>query len=202
MKINIVGNGSFGTFLKKEFIAKGHEVNRTAKYDIHILAVPFQSYEKVATYLVKEYGKYIHLVNVCSVQEETNKILAKAVGTQGTVTGIHPLFGERSSKNISDRVSIVTWVHSSKSQKVLNLFSEISMVREDGISGKEHDEMMAKTHLKVVEISQQIQKIVEEAEGIPDYMWTPSFRKMKEMADQFLDMPAGTKDSILANKYK
>lgn len=204
MKVSVIGDGSFGKFLTVEFIkTEGWVYSPTKETDLFILAVPYAAYPEAAKNLIEEFGAGIHLVNVCSVQEETNKLLSNMINPYigGCVTGIHPLFGQRSSKDISDRVSIVTLRYSSKSDDAIKLFSKISMVRNDGMTGAMHDQYMAKTHLQVVRISEQIQEIVNNAKDVPDYMLTPSFKKMKEVANQFLDMTPGTKASILSNKY-
>lgn len=67
MKIQIIGNGSFGTFLN-EILTPIYEIVDSA--DIVILAVPKSAYEEVCR---EHSGKL--LVNVCSVQVETNKII-------------------------------------------------------------------------------------------------------------------------------
>lgn len=191
MKIKIIGKGSFGNFLSKEF---SDDLSETP--DAFILAIPFDGYDHVAKSIVDMFGKESHLVNVCSVQDETNHILLKH---SKNVTGIHPLFGERSSKNREDRISIVT-LKTDQSEGIINLFSKISVIKDNDVNGKIHDIIMAKTHLKVIQVADQIQKIVNDAHGIPEHFLTPSFKKMKELSEQCLDMPIGTRNSILSNK--
>lgn len=191
-QIQIEGNGVFGSFLKT-ILSPHCDIVNTA--DIVILAVPFSAYEDVAS----KYKNKL-LVNVCSVQEETNRICLKY---SDQVLGIHPMFGPRSPED--GRTSIVT-LDTVYQNPVLELFSKISAIithYPDGrfITGKLHDEMMAKTHLQVIKISDMISKIVYDARDIPDDFLPTSFKRLKSMADQFLDMPPGTKESILANKY-
>lgn len=204
MNVSIIGDGSFGRFLAKEFYNKlSLVVPIPTPRNVFILAIPLQAYRETAKRLTDQYGKGIHMVNVCSVQEETNEILMEHISPMdGCVTGIHPMFGERSSPNISERISIVTLKSSPRSNDVVELFSKISMIRDDGTSAAVHDRWMALTHLEVVRMADWIQETTRNAKDVPDYALTPSFRKMKELANQFLDMPAGTRESILANKYK
>jgi hypothetical protein len=60
---------------------------------------------------------------------------------------------------------------------------------------------MSLTHVKVIQIAEQIKEIVDSAKDIPEYLITPSFKKMRELSEQFLDMSEGTKRSILSNPY-
>lgn len=196
MKIAIIGDGVFGNFMKIEL----HDLNdillidNPSLADFILMCVPFESIESVAIRF-----KDKHLINVCSVQEETNIFCTKHTKN---VTGIHPMFGPRSPKE--GRTSLLT-MSSENSSKVIDVFSKMSDVIDniDGvqITGEMHDKMMAKTHKKVVEISDHILKLVDEAKDIPDNCLPTSFKRLKQMAEQFLDMPSGTRSSILANKF-
>lgn len=201
MNITIEGDGVFGTFLKKELSA---HINIDEESSVVILAVPASAYYHVA---MKHHGK--HLINVCSVQEDTTNICLEF---SDLVTSIHPMFGPRSPTE--GRSCIVTRAVTDSDSKhanaevqmVLDMFSKIcsTMVYEVGgvsITPRMHDEMMAKTHLKVVEISDYILQLVDSAKDIPEECLPTSFKRLKAMAEQFLDMPAGTKESILSNKY-
>ncbi|GBG14300.1 uncharacterized protein NMK_1888 [Novimethylophilus kurashikiensis] len=189
--INIVGAGVFGTFLRT-VLAPFCLFSEDA--DIAILAVPFDAYEDVAS---AHAGK--HLVNVCSVQDATNSICLRH---SDRVTGIHPMFGPRSPA--AGRTSIVTLTNSC-SDEVLEVFGSISSLVEfangERITGETHDRMMAKTHLQVVRLADKINAIVADASDIPDECLPTSFKRLKAMAEQFLDMPPGTKSSILANSH-
>ncbi|MCK5555710.1 MAG: prephenate dehydrogenase/arogenate dehydrogenase family protein, partial [Alphaproteobacteria bacterium] len=110
MKINIIGNGVFGTFLKKCF---SELIELSEDADIVILAVPISAYKDVAK---KHAGK--HLINVCSVQMKTNEICG---GYSKYVTGIHPVFGPNSPK--SGRTCIVTKT-CEKSNEIIGLFEK------------------------------------------------------------------------------
>lgn len=191
-KIAIEGSGVFGTFLRQA-LEPFCSIEDAA--EIVILAVPFDAYEVVAA---KHAGK--HLVNVCSVQEATNEACLR---NSDRVTGIHPMFGPRSPAE--GRTSIVTHM-CHESAVVLDLFASISslvmQVRGEFITGRLHDEMMAKTHLQVVLLADTIGRIVEEAADVPDECLPTSFKRMRAMAEQFLDMPPGTRSSILANQKK
>ena len=201
--ITIEGTGVFGTFLRKELSPHFNIVDTS---NIIVLAVPASAYEQVA----KKYshGGY-HLVNVCSVQEETTNICLRH---SDTVTSIHPMFGPRSPAD--GRTCILTYNgidgiskgRDREIQQVIDGFAKISSKIVTEFNGqpmtpKLHDEMMAKTHMKVVQISDNILKIVEDAKDIPDECLPTSFKRLRDMAVQLLDMPPGTRDSILSNKY-
>jgi prephenate dehydrogenase len=201
MNITIEGNGVFGTFLRKELSA---HVNIDDDSSVVILAVPASAYEAMA---LKHQNK--HLINVCSIQEDTT---STCLETSSLVTSIHPMFGPRSPAD--GRSCIVTRAITNSSSKmankevqmVLDLFAKIctTMVYEVNgvkITPRMHDEMMAKTHMKVVEISDHILQLVANAKDIPEECLPTSFKRLKAMAEQFLDMPLGTKESILSNKY-
>lgn len=191
IEVTIEGDGVFGTFLRT-VLAPFCLITDDA--DIVILAVPFHAYDEVAA---AHAGK--HLVNVCSVQEQTNTTCLKY---STRVTGIHPMFGPRSPA--AGRTCLVTLTNS-QSEDVLELFGSISTLVEfangERITGKLHDAIMAKTHLQVVRLADKISAIVQAAADVPDECLPTSFKRLKAMAEQFLDMPPGTKSSILANKH-
>ena len=195
-RVNVVGDGVFGTFLKEEF-AKIGVIQDPLSYFV-ILAVPFSAYAEVAG---NHSGK--HLINVCSIQEESTKICREH---SDNVTGIHPMFGPRTT-DPTERNCVMTY-QSFPSDQVTELFEGIGCkiitrlpVTNEKISGKMHDIIMAKTHVKVVMLSNQILKAVKGTETIPDELLPTSFKRMRAMAQQFLDMPRGTKESILSNPY-
>ena len=199
--ITIEGTGVFGTFLSKEL---SPHFNIVDDANIIILAVPASAYIDVAE---KHAGK--HLVNVCSVQEDTTKTCLQF---SDMVTSIHPMFGPRSpvdgrtciltfdcrdgiSTKCADEVARVIEGFAKISSKIVTEFNGIPM------TPKLHDKMMAKTHMKVVQISDTILNIVENAKDIPDECLPTSFKRLRDMAVQMLDMPKGTRDSILSNKH-
>lgn len=189
--VSIVGTGVFGTFLTKELSAFC-EIDPNS--DIVLMAVPASAYAEVAS---KHAGK--HLVNICSVQEDTTLACLQC---SDRVTAVHPMFGPRSP--LEGRTSIVTH-QSLDSGGILALFSRISLLVFEAnglpIDGASHDKMMAKTHMQVVNISGLIKQIADNAADVPENCLPTSFKRLKAMADQFLDMPDGTKSSILSNKH-
>jgi prephenate dehydrogenase len=194
-RIAIIGNGVFGTFLKEVF-KKHIEIEEWAQdADIIILAVPISSYEDVAS-CPDVQGK--HLINVCSVQDKTNKICSRY---SKSVTGIHPMFGPNSPKE--GRSCIVTKT-CKESKIVIDLFKKLGCEIVTEFHGKKmtgaiHDLIMQKTHLPVLAFGELASLIVKEAECIPDNCLPPSFKKLKALADQMKDMGEGTKESIRSN---
>ena len=192
MDIHIVGDGVFGTFLRKE-LSPYVAFNESA--DIVILAVPASAYEEIAAQFS---GK--HLINVCSVQMDTT---VKCCMHSNRVTSIHPMFGPRSP--VEGRTAILTWA-CNESQSIIELFSNIcKIVKElngESIDPPLHDRIMAVTHLQVVLLSDKITEMVKQVDWIPDELLPTSFKRLKALSEQFLDMPAGTKESILANPMK
>jgi len=201
--MKIVGDGKFGTFLKEFFdetTASGRKYHPELFQDIDfeslvILAVPFSAYEEVAK---ENEGK--HLVNVCSVQEETNKICLKY---SDRVTGIHPMFGPRSPED--SRVCILTHISEDASAADLFLKSGCGVIAKtpggDRITGKWHDKLMANTHAKAISIANFIKPLVKESWDIDDVYLPASVQKLKEVLWQLGDMSPGTLESIKANKY-
>lgn len=201
MKIGVIGDGVFGTFLKKEFhkaIPDRFDLDYT-NADILILAVPSSAYDQVAQ---THHDK--HLVNVCSTQAKTNYVCSK---WSDRVTGIHPLFGPRTAP--SARNAIVTktcdepFALESESEFVIAAFEAImggnavNHIQEG--AGWRHDEIMASTHVEVVKLQQAIQAIIKNAQHIPDEVCPNSFIKLRAFAETFGDMPDGTLSSILDN---
>ena len=193
MKVEIIGSGIFGTFLK-ELLAPHVTFHKNA--DDVILAVPLDAYEQVAS---QNAGK--HLINVCSVQRDTNEICLRHTEN---VTGIHPLFGPRSLD--SDKVSILTQ-SCSRSELVTELFQkvgvEICTTLPDGrlIDGELHDRMMADTHLAGMRIAESLRDIVDTASWVPDKFVPPSFQRIRDFVLQCQDFSPGTASSIKANPF-
>jgi len=202
MKLQIIGDGSFGSFLK-EILAPHFEILPEA--DSVILAVPFSAYENVAS---SNEGK--HLINVCSVQKPSTDICLKY---SDRVTSLHPLFGRRTP--IEKRNTIWTYSYTADNDTWLsqvdtevefhNLFMQVSRIHLS-FNGKfftpeSHDVLMAKTHIAALLGAQQLKIFVDRAKDIPDELIPNSFRLMREFVKTLEDMPSGTIDSILANPY-
>lgn len=190
MKISIVGQGVFGTFLMQE-LAPHAEIAEDA--DIVIIAVPISAFDAVAR---KHAGK--HLVNVCSVQDRPTQACLKH---SGRVTGIHPMFGPQSP--VTNRSCIVTH-QCAESAAICDLFRKIGceiVTEANGqkITGKIHDEMMRKTHLPVLMFGELAALIVEQAKDVPDNCLPTSFKRLKALAEQMKDMSPGTVESIRSN---
>ncbi len=193
MKIEIIGCGVFGKLLKALF-APHATINRSA--DDVILAVPLEAYEQVAS---QNAGR--HLVNVCSVQRDSNAICLRHTEN---VTGIHPLFGPRSVE--SDKVSILTQT-CSRTELITELFQkvgvEICTALPDGriIDGELHDRMMAATHFAGMQVAENLKDIVDAAAWVPDKFVPPSFHRIRDFVVQCQDFSPGTASSIKANPF-
>jgi prephenate dehydrogenase len=201
MKIKIIGNGVFGSFLR-ELLAPHCEFADDAQSVI--LAVPISAFHDVGA---AQAGK--HLVNVCSVQKPSTDIL---LGYSDQVTSIHPLFGPRTPADkrnailtFSCTVENDTWITSSPEFDVLKLFRQVCAIQTklNGqlFSPETHDQLMAKTHLAAMLGAKQMQVFVERAKQIPDELVPNSFRLLRQFVQTLDDMPPGTRESILANPY-
>lgn len=200
MKINIIGNGSFGTFLS-ELLGPLFEIDPTA--DSIVMAVPISAFDSVAA---ENRGK--HLINVCSVQRPSTDIILKHTAS---VTGLHPLFGRRTPPE--KRNAILTYrLSDTKSEfaeledEFLERFGMVSTIvsrdHNDTIFTPDlHDQLMAKTHVAAVLAAKQMKVFVERAEDIPDEFIPNSFRLMRDFVKTLDDMPPGTIESIMANPY-
>lgn len=199
MKIGVVGDGVFGTFLKKEFhktIPDKFDLDYT-NADVIILAVPSSAYDQVAQ---THHDK--HLVNVCSTQAKTNYVCSK---WSDRVTGIHPLFGPRTTPTARNAIVTKTCDEpfALESVFVIEVFEAImggnvvTYIPEG--DGWHHDEIMASTHVEVVKLQHAIQTIIKNAQHFPDDVCPNSFIKLRAFADTFGDMPDGTLSSILDN---
>jgi len=114
MKVAIVGDGVFGTFLKKELAAHCKIVGYDDA-DYAILAVPVSAYDEAACE-----WQHKHLVNICSVQTEADRICK--IYNPRKMTSIHPMFGPNSPKE--GRTCIVTHKTTS-SDRDLSLFENL-----------------------------------------------------------------------------
>lgn len=213
MKINILGNGSFGSFLKKELPNYGFKIVDDDIYPV-IFAIPFSAYEAEA---FKCRDRYI--INVCSVQKPSTDILLKHTDR---VTSLHPLFGARTPEN--KRNSIVTYEYTDPynakwedEKQFLALFGKFSNLMYVDYSlypnlddffpkftPESHDQLMAKTHAAAVLAAKQAKQakhFVDAADDIPDELIPNSFRLLREFVKTLEDMPSGTIESIMANPY-
>ncbi len=203
MKIHIIGDGSFGTFLK-ELLAPIFEIDPSA--DSVILAVPISAYDSVASQ-----NRERHLINVCSVQKPSMEM---ALRYTESVTGIHPLFGHRTPADRRNAIvtrefaidAAVQVPFAQNEREFLETFSRISKINRTDQNGFEftpdlHDQMMAKTHVAAVLAAKQMKVFVERADDIPDEYLPNSFRLMRDFVKTLDDMPQGTIESIMANPY-
>lgn len=208
MKVTIIGDGAFGTFLKellKDHVTlcpfKGGETAETV-----ILAVPISAYKGLAAQLDDK-----HLVNVCSVQKPSTDILLEYADR---VTSIHPLFGKRTPPD--KRNSILTYSYSTCNDtwlsedrqefEFLEMWSKVSTIQTKDIEGNSfttdsHDALMAKTHLAALMAAKQLKVYTDRVANVPDNLIPQSFRLMREFVKTLEDMPPGTVESIMANPY-
>lgn len=199
MKLQIIGDGAFGTFLT-ELLDPVFELDKSA--DSVILAVPVSAYDSLASG-----HRDRHLINVCSVQKPSTEMAQRY--TQN-VTSIHPLFGQRTPAD--KRNSILTSVVPADSEfaaneaEFLELFSKVSTIKRTDPNGiaftpDSHDQLMAKTHVAAVVAARQMKVFVDRASDVPDEYIPNSFRLMRDFVNTLEDMPHGTMESILANPY-
>jgi prephenate dehydrogenase len=206
-QLQIIGNGSFGTFLKS-LLADQFEIVDDAKSVI--LAVPISAYDEVAS----KYCNH-HLINVCSVQKPSTDACLKYTTL---VTSIHPLFGKRTPAD--KRFSIITrsyqlanedndtwWYDSDNPENVfMRGFRTVSTVFANDMEGmsftpESHDILMAKAHGASVMAAKQLKVFTDRVQNVPDFLLPNSFRLMREFVKTLDDMPHGTIESIMANPY-
>ena len=211
MKIQIIGNGAFGSFLK-ELLAPHCEIAEDA--ETVILAVPASAYEECGK-IGRKMNK--HLVNVCSVQKPTTDTLLRFTNR---VTSIHPLFGRRTPAD--KRNSILThtftsvtndvWFDDQTENDFLEIFRKVSTVWRTGAGAlgdssevrftpESHDILMAKTHASAVMAAKQLKVFTDRVANVPDELIPNSFRLMRQFVQTLDDMPTGTIESIMANPY-
>jgi prephenate dehydrogenase len=208
MKLTIIGEGAFGSFMK-ELLALHFEICDDA--DSVMLAVPISAYEEVAC---KNKGK--HFINVCSVQKPSTDICLKH---SDRVTSIHPLFGRRTPAD--KRNSILTYSFNRHAvdmdtwftppvnveSEFLETFNEVSMIHSldnrccKMFTPESHDILMAKTHVAAAMGAQQLKVFVDRVKNVPDEFIPNSFRLMREFVKTLDDMPQGTIESIMANPF-
>jgi len=203
MKIQIVGDGSFGSFLKRELPNYGFNVVDDA--GSVILAVPISAYDEVGQ---KNSGK--HLVNVCSVQKPSTDILLKH---SVNVTSLHPLFGARTPAD--KRFSLLTysvnngddtWFGSDDEEEFIMTFQLFSKILVNDWLGKpwtpkSHDIHMKRTHKVAADAAKIAKVLIANTDDIPDEYIPNSFRLLRGFVKTLDDMPTGTMESIMANPY-
>jgi prephenate dehydrogenase len=201
MKIQIIGDGSFGSFLK-ELMADHFDIVPEA--NSVILAVPMSAYEAVA-----KANKDKHLINVCSVQKPSTDICLKY---SSMVTSLHPLFGRRTSPEYRNTIVSYTgnihdiWYQDDLQVKFLDTFGKVSRMyfideTSKAFTPATHDKLMEKTHLAAMMAAKQLKVYTDRVAHVPDYLIPNSFRMMRNFVKTLDDMPAGTIESIMANPY-
>ena len=201
MKLQIVGDGAFGTFLK-DLLHSYFEIVDNA--DSVILAVPISAYEPVAYQNLNK-----HLINVCSVQKPSTDICLRC---SNRVTSIHPLFGKRTPPD--RRNSILTYSVTGENTwaegldfhlEFLKIFEKVSKIHTElnGVkfTPESHDLLMSKTHLAAVIGAKQLKVYTDRVKDVPDELIPNSFRLMRDFVKTLEDMPQGTIESIMANPY-
>jgi prephenate dehydrogenase len=200
MKLQIIGDGAFGSFLK-ELLSPHFELCDDA-FSV-VLAVPISAYDDVASK-----NKNKHLINVCSVQKPSTEICLKY---SLDVTSIHPLFGRRTPTD--KRNSIIThqstapWISAMTAERCfLNVFQKVSKLiindaNEVEFTPESHDLLMFKTHFAAARAAQEAKKFIDMANDVPDEFIPNSFRLLREFVKTMEDMPKGTMESILANPF-
>ena len=204
MKINIVGTGSFGSFLR-ELTEPHFEFDEDA--ETVVLAVPISAYDVLAKKFIKR-----HLVNVCSSQGPSTDIILRHTAN---LTCIHPLFGRNTPAD--KRYAIVTRLLSTHRDSqhrfagneaaLLDGLSQICKMHfsdPNGIpfSPRSHDRLMARTHIAALVAARQVKTLVERAREVPDEYLPNSFRLLRQFVVAVDQMPTGTTQSIMANPYR
>lgn len=203
MKIKIIGDGVFGNFFR-EIAGSQCDIDESA--DIVVLAVPHHAYAEVA-----EKNKDKHLINVCSIQSTTTQA---CLAVTNRVTSVHPMFGPKTPDELWKFV--VTHQCGTIDEKEFlkrlpffgynfDPYGDVEFFhpeeRFEFVSPEDHDRLMARTHARALKVMRLVKPIVDEASDIPDALIPHSFRKLRQLVEQFNDMPTGTVESIMANPF-
>jgi hypothetical protein len=178
MKLKIVGDGSFGSFLK-ELLTPHFELTNDA--DSVILAVPISAYDDVAS---KHRNK--HLINVCSVQKPSTDICLKH---SERVTSIHPLFGRRTP--VDKRNSILTYEHISRMACNDTWYDGYNIESDFLIRFRKVSNIIYYNSSKELNLDGNLPSFTPELHDI----------LMRDFVKTLEDMPSGTVESIMANPY-
>lgn len=195
MQLQVLGDGSFGTFLKS-FLAEAFDVLPTVERDPAfnnkescpiVLAVPLSALKEVA-----EHYKHRRIINVCSVQEPSNNILWE-IGA--TFVSVHFLFGARTPPEFRNAIFTKEPPFSDDlfSTGLGHICKTISYM-----SAEAHDRLMANTHLKAIKLARSLKGTLGD---YPDHLVPHSFRLLKRLVDTLNDTPQGTVETIFANEY-
>jgi hypothetical protein len=85
--------------------------------------------------------------------------------------------------------------------KVFNRDPRTEDLRDMWWTPTSHDQFMAKTHLAAMMAAKQLKVYTDRVQDIPDEFLPNSFRLMKDFVKTLEDMPPGTVQSIMANRY-
>lgn len=160
MKVGIIGQGNFGTFVKSllpknvtvltydlNHLNKSDNIDSILKSDILILAIPLNAYDNFFTKNGYKIADSCLVIDVCSVKIIPQRIIDQRLPAHKNILFTHPLFGPLSAKKTTQGHNlIVTRQHGELASKVLGYCKEVLKLNIVMMSAEEHDKSMAHIH--------------------------------------------------------
>ena len=193
--VGIIGYGHFGQLLTKHlaplfslkvYSASGKQnqwsttLEDVASCDYVVLSMPLTKYAEVCEQLKPHLGKTTVVVDVCSIKEESGKIIKRHLPSQPTLS-THPLFGPESAADSLQGHTIVVCPDMSTAN-LLPSFEKFCTelgLKVVSMSSQEHDKNMA----LVQGLTFYIARILKDFDLESSKLITPSFKKLIALAD-------------------
>ena len=192
--IGIIGFGSFGKFLAEQLDADSdvrvysnsqkqnawsRELHEVARADYILLAVPLAAYESVLNQLKPLLSKHSILVDVCSVKQESVKLIKKVLPTQQLVA-THPLFGPQTADQLAGQTIVLCpEVSDRRALQEVEVLAKKFRLKIMYMSAKEHDQEMA----VVQGLTFYIAHILKNMNLHEPVLNTPSFKRLLHLAE-------------------
>ena len=192
--IGIIGEGSFGKFLKglvpsgvTVLSVDGHataeQFAAVCQADIVFLAIPLASYTDVLPKLAARVPKDTLVVDVCSVKMLPEKLFMQHLGDHTNILLTHPLFGPESAARSAAGFSlIITKSRGARAKGLLSFCEQELGLKIIRMTSEEHDKAMAEVHAVTFFMARGLGSLPPVAAELH----TPSYNKLLSLAE--LDM--------------
>lgn len=192
--VGIIGLGSFGalaaSLLPRNVKVLGYDPATSSRHaksasfaevckcDVVILAVPFETYEKVLPEVANNLSPDALLVDICSIKVKPTALVKKHLPAHKNLLLTHPLFGPQTYDKKGEHVLIVTEKRGTKAEQVLGFCQKKLGLKVVYASAEEHDKSMAHIHALTMFIARGLDNM-----NIPEPKWqTPSFGYLLKLA--------------------
>lgn len=199
-KIGIIGHGSFGKLAAKALSSHGEvlihdsrplsdipagtvaSLKEVASVDSLILAIPLDAHRPVLKSLKTFLRPETLLIDICSVKTKSHEILTEELANHPNILSCHPLFGPDSAREgIEGHQVVITNVTGDRAKQAVDFCKNTLKLKIITTSAKEHDHVMAQTHVLTSFVARGIANLGIDINSMP--FEPPSFRVIRQLID-------------------